>query len=116
MSLPQSNAQLRKVASGGTPADYDTPATADSTNFEGSAPAYYRERRERISTASGSDVIVRRELIVGTRNPGIVYASGATVTFDVEGDEQTGEVQQVVTRRLPGAGATETVVLTLENA
>lgn len=116
MNLPQSNAILRKVASGGAPADYDQPAGDDATDFEGAAGAYYREKRERITTGEGSDVIVRRELIVHTRNPGITYKQGATVTFEVEGETQTGEIQEVVTRRLPGAGPAESTVLTLEAA
>lgn len=116
MNLPQANATLLKVASGGAPADYDQPATGDTVSFEGSAPAYYREKRERITSGEGSDVIVRRELIVHTRNPGLAYTEGATVTFAVEGAEASGEIQEIVTRRLPGAGGAETTVLTLEPA
>jgi hypothetical protein len=108
--LPQSNAVLTKVEraggtlAGGWSEDWDRPATDPEADpggggedvLVGGADAYYRERRERVPAAEGSDrnIIVRRSLTVDGDLP-IDVREEDVVTFTFNGDEKTGTVLAV---------------------
>jgi len=117
-TLPQANATLIAVNGQGANAEtFDGPAGEGPLKWDGRAPAYYREQRDRKRTEAGEDREVRRELIVSTLL-GIDFRSGDYVTFDPPtGTEITATVQLVEARKLDGIPeALQTTRLTLEPA
>lgn len=120
MTPAQTNAAVLKVTRGGFSEEpgASVEAGAGAAAFEGSTRIYYREKRERVTSGQGRDVIVRRTLIVDTRDPAIDWLEGDVVEFLTDGDAaaQTGKVQEVVeARHAPHAGTgTETTRVELE--
>jgi hypothetical protein len=126
--LPQSNARVVKVERGGGTAesgysaDYDRPATDPEADpggggddlWSGSVAAYYSERRARVPAGDTSRVELTRSLVVDARHPEIDFARDDTVTFEFQGAERTGVVQEIEERKLPGLSGTTR--LTLEPA
>jgi hypothetical protein len=115
--IAQSNATLTKVEGQAFSEDADLDATKAPV-WEGLAPAYYRERRARVTGPAGSDVLVERFLIVEVDVPPVTWVQGQTATFRRQlasglGDPETGEVQQIEERRLPGH-QNQTTRLTME--
>lgn len=119
MSLPQINAQLLKVAASGTTPDWDSPDSEGDAKFEGEAPAYYKEKRERSrGPAAGStaaeDLLKRRWLIVDPEEPRIQFEEGDVVTFVYRGTERTGRVDVIEERDLPNSPVIGSIRLTLQ--
>jgi hypothetical protein len=116
----QSNATLTAVSSAGRREDpgSDTPdAAAGTPKFAGSVRVYYREKRERFSGPEGINNLVRRTVIVDTREPAIEWHEGDVVTFTRDrGGEVVARVQEAVAAELgPLAGTgVETTRVELE--
>jgi hypothetical protein len=112
--IPQVNAILTKVSRQGSTDEWrDTEAVIDTTLWEGAAPAYYQERRERTSSGQSEALLVRRSLIVDIERPLLDWESELAVEFNVAGAARTGIVQNVERRMLPTA-TLQTCRLTLE--
>lgn len=125
--LAQVNATLLKVertegtVEGGYSEDYDRPATdpeAESSEggdlWNGSADAYYIERRQRVSVAAGRNLVRSRTLILQNDLPPIDFAEGDTVTWLFNSNTESGQVLVVEAHRANGV---EPVVrLSLEDA
>lgn len=103
MAPAQTNATLTKVTRGGKREEpgASRAAGAGEPIFEGTVRIYYQEKRERVQTAAGRDVLIRRLLIVDTRSPAIEWLEDDVVTFTRDrGGEVTGAVQNVTEAEL----------------
>lgn len=115
MAPVETNATLTEVRGGGSSEEPGSrrAAGADAAKFAGEARVYYREKRERVTSGQGSDVIVRRTLIVDSRE-GIDWHDGDEVDFTpddrppAKGTVQTIEAAQ--SRPYAGSGVETTRV------
>jgi len=102
LTLPQHNATLTAVASGGTSEDYDTPASGDTPDWQGEADAWFHDRRT-LSTntggvaGSGEADLVRRTYLVVPAELAEVIEVGKSLTFraDRDGLERTLDVRDL---------------------
>ena len=121
MAPLQTNARLREVRRGSgatTSGGYrDDPAPGPAA-FQGDVGVYYEERRRRVTTDQGSDVLVERFLHVDTREPALEWAQGDTVSFETRRGTVTGTVQTIEASELDEMAGTgvETTTLELEPA
>ena len=121
MAPVETNATLTEVSKGGTREEpgAEKPAGAGESGFEGEARIYYQRKRERIPTAAGVDVRIRRILHVDTRDPELDWREGDVVAFVSDrGEAGTGTVQTVTPAELgalAGSGV-ETTKVELEPA
>jgi hypothetical protein len=107
------NATLTAVNAAGFTADADLPATTGTQKFTGTQAAFFSQTTERVTVGSGSDVIVRRSLIVDA-DVNIAFAVGDRVAFTYLDAPSTAVVRRVARTTAPGLpGVTR---LTLEDA
>lgn len=99
MTPAQTNATLTKVTRGGRTEEpgSSTAPTEGPAIFDGSVRVYYQEKRERIVTGAGREVLVRRILHVDTRAPAIEWLEEDVVTFARDRDPGTPIVSAVET-------------------
>lgn len=123
MTLPQRNATLLKVTARGTTVDWDSPDLLGASKFEGRAPAYYTERKERgVTTATGSskaaDLVRRRYVIVEPGIPDIDFEEDDVleVLVKTRHGERTviGAIATTDERDLPGQPVYGTVRIALK--
>lgn len=119
MAPLQTNATLISVAAGGATEEPGSrrPAGAGAAKFAGAARVYYREKQERRRGAEGRDVVVRRTVIVDSRDPAVDWDEGDVVALELDGGSaETGSVQDLeraLLDELAGSGV-ETTRLELE--
>lgn len=121
---PQVNARVTAIHHGGIPDDWDRPAEAGAQKWAGDLPAYYREKVDRVTTAGGVNVIVRRTLWVDTaplRRAGLLDGDEPLDTDDVitfagpSGDEVRLPAIAVAASELAGAAPVSTTRIDLEH-
>lgn len=109
------NGTLTLVRAAGFAPDYDRDAAPGVTKFTGAERVYWSETEARITTGTGSDVIVSRSLLVDPALP-VTWVRGdiVTVTRDGASVAQTGIVRSLMTS---GTDETDRVTrLLLEDA
>lgn len=114
--LPQSNATITAIRAPTSGEAFDGPQGPGDVKWQGSAPAYLREARDRERTAGGEDRVLRREVIVARGTPPVQAISGDWITvLDDEGAELQARVKTAERRRLAGIpDGLQTTRLTLE--
>lgn len=96
LTLPQRNATVTLVASGGTSEDYDVAAGADAAEWTGEADAWLHDKVELMSNGTGGRDLVRRTYLVVPGQLGRRIDSGDNVTFTPDNEaERTAEVRDV---------------------
>ena len=126
--LPQVNATLVKIertggtVGGGYSEDYDSPATDPEAAggegedlWTGKRPAYWMEKRQRISEGNTSRVIVTRTLLLDRGLPEFGFLEGDKVTVTHAGQTKGGQVAAVEDRAIPNQGL-HSLRLTMEDA
>lgn len=120
MALPQTNARITRVertegtATGGYSEDYDRPATDPESaggegadKWNGSADAYYIERRQRF-VSDVRRLVKSRTLVVAMDTTPIDFEEGDVLTWRFrrpgsnDETQDTGRVLVVEARRMPG--------------
>lgn len=97
----QSNARLLKITAPGVDADWiETPGSAGTPKWEGSAPAYYTEKRERLVVGGDTDIVLRRTLILDN-DLAEPIDNNDLLTFEYNGATQTARAQLIERRDLP---------------
>jgi hypothetical protein len=104
MILELHNANLTLVTAVGSSPDYDRDGVPGATKFTGSERVFWSEQEERITSAAGSDVVLRRSLLVDPELP-VTWAHGDTVTVLRDG---ASVLQTAIVRRLMTSGTDET--------
>lgn len=98
MILELHNANLTLVKAVGSSPDYDRDAVAGATKFTGSERVFWSEQEERITTGGGSDIVIRRSMLV---NPALavtwVQGDVVTVLRDGSAAPETATVRRLVT-------------------
>lgn len=102
LTLPQRNATLTRIASGGTSEDYDQPAGADTTVWQGEADAWFHDRVGlNLGTGgvagSGEADLIRRTYIVVPGELAEMVGPGVALTFtpDDQDAERTRDARDV---------------------
>ena len=123
MTLPQRNATLLKVTESGTTVDWDSPDALGPVKFEGRAPAYYTEKKERAvglatSASQAADLVRRRYVIVEPGIPDIEFAEDDVLEVLVktrQGERLVvGAIATTDERDLPGQPVYGTVRIALK--
>jgi hypothetical protein len=109
------NATMTLVNGAGQSPDYDRPAVVGAVKFTGAQRVFWSEVEERVTAGAGSDIIVRRSVLVDPARA-VTWAHGDRVTVlrDGAGTPSVGTVRRLVTS---GTAATGRVIrLVLEDA
>ena len=117
--IPQRNAVLVRARQPGSSDEWsDAEVEEGAQAFQGAAPAYYMEKRDRQTNRQTEDLLVRRTLILERGVPPVEWESEMEVEFTVDGEPatRTATVKNVETRRFAPAGSVQTTRLTLEDA
>jgi hypothetical protein len=117
MALPQTNATLRSVNQPSSQfRDYgEDVITGGALKWHGDVGVYFHEKRERVPSNTGMQMIIRRSLIVDAVNPPIDFERGDVLTFDLIPPASAGalveQVQGVERRKIPGIPGTTRLTL-----
>lgn len=114
--LPQVNARLLQISSGGIAGDWDQPAGPGLAKWQGDADAYVQERvRTALPTAPGAVIRVKDTSIVissdlvDEEGNSILIASGDVFTFTFRGITHQRVASDEVSAYLPGMAIQEYV-------
>lgn len=102
----QQNARVTKLTGSGVDSDWDRPAAAAATKWQGDTPAYYREKSQRVFAEGTTDVVVTRtvylpalhaiaSLVDGDDSLTVVTDDGRTITGRVLASRVTRPVDGV---------------------
>jgi hypothetical protein len=97
----QINATLTAIRGAGAAADWlDSAAVDGASKWAGRAPAYYTEKRERVTSGTDSDVVLRRILIVD-HEAALLIDNDDVLTFSYNGEAQVARAKLIERRDLP---------------